>query len=380
MSAVSFVAEATDGAARTGILSTPHGDVPTPAFMPVGTRATVRAVGVDDLRAVGASMVLANTYHLMQRPGADLVERRGGLHDFMAWEGPILTDSGGYQVFSLEPDVDEDGVTFKSTYDGSTVRLTPEGAVDVQQALGPDVAMVLDELVGLPAPREVVEAAMERSLRWAERAAAHHSRPDQALFGIVQGGVDPELRARSARGTAALGFPGFGIGGLSVGESADDRNAAIEATVAELPGDRVRYVMGLGDTEGVLDAVERGCDLFDCVWPTRLARHGKVLSRLGDYSIRRAEFAEDDRPIDPECGCFTCRTHSRAYLRHLRATDELLIHRLLSIHNLAYTLDVLAGARAAIAAGRLGAHRDEVTSARTTEHRRGSATIAPPRT
>jgi len=348
--------------------------------MPVGTRAAVRAVGVDDLQAAGARMVLANTYHLMQRPGADLIDRRGGLHGFMGWSGPILTDSGGYQVFSLGPKVDEDGVTFKSTYDGSVVRLTPERAVEVQQELGPDIAMVLDELVGLPAPRDTVEAAMERSLRWAERALAHHTRPDQALFGIVQGGADSELRARSARETAALGFSGFGIGGLSVGETAEDRNAAIDAAVPELPADRIRYVMGLGDPEGVLDAVERGCDLFDCVWPTRLARHGKVLSRLGDYAIRRVEFAHDDRPIDPECACLTCRSHTRAYLRHLRVTEELLGHRLLSIHNLTYTFDVLSGARRAIADGRFTDYRQTVTAARKLEHRRGDATIAEPRT
>ncbi|HSG78915.1 MAG TPA: tRNA guanosine(34) transglycosylase Tgt [Acidimicrobiia bacterium] len=380
MSAVTFSVEHRDGRARAGTLRTRHGDVPTPAFMPVGTRATVRAVGVDDLRAAGADMVLANTYHLMQRPGAELIDRRGGLHGFMAWDGPILTDSGGYQVFSLGPKVDEEGVTFKSTYDGSTIRLTPERAVEIQQLLGPDIAMVLDELVGLPAPRDVVEVAMERSLRWAERAVARHDRPDQALFGIVQGGTDPDLRARSARETAALGFPGFGIGGLSVGESAEERNAALDAAIPELPADRIRYVMGLGDTEGVLDAVERGSDLFDCVWPTRLARHGKVLSRLGDYSIRRLEFAEDDRPIDPECPCFTCRTHSRAYLRHLRATDELLGHRLLSVHNLTYTLGVLSGARDAISAGRFAEHREQVSRSRRVEHRRGDATIAKPRT
>lgn len=264
----------------------------------------------------------------------------------------MLTDSGGYQVFSLEPDIDEEGVTFASTYDGSKVRLTPEVAVAVQEELGADVAMVLDHLVGLPASPAVVRDAMERTLRWSERALAVHARPDQALFGVVQGGVDPELRAESARRTAALGFAGFGIGGLSVGESAAERAEALDATLPELPATAVRYVMGLGDTEGVLDAIERGCDLFDCVWPTRLARHGKVLSRLGDYSIRRAEFRADPEPIDPDCGCFTCTTHSKGYLRHLKVTDELLGHRLLSIHNLAFTLGVLADAATAIATGR----------------------------
>ena len=378
--AVSLALDASDGATRAGTMTTPHGSVPTPAFMPVGTRGTVRAVGSDDLVAAGADIVLANTYHLMQRPGDELIARRGGLHGFMAWDGPILTDSGGYQVFSLNPKVDEDGVTFKSTYDGSKVRLTPEIAVDVQQNLGPDIAMVLDELVGLPADRAVVERAMQRSLRWAARAIAHHRREDQGLFGIVQGGVDPELRARSARETAALGFAGFGIGGLSVGESAPQRVVALDAALPHLPPDGVRYVMGLGDTEGVLDAVERGCDLFDCVWPTRLARHGKVLSRLGDYSIRRSEFAEDDGPIDPDCSCLTCQTYTRAYLRHLRVTEELLGHRLLSVHNLTYTLGVLAGARDAIVAGRFAQYRKTVSHERTQEHRRGGATMTPSRT
>ncbi|MCH7585021.1 MAG: tRNA guanosine(34) transglycosylase Tgt [Acidobacteria bacterium] len=364
MTAVRFELVDADGRARTGWLHTPHGTVATPAFMPVGTRATVRNVGVDDLAAVGAQIVLANTYHLMLRPGDHVVESLGGLHRFSGWESPMLTDSGGFQVFSLDPQIDEDGVTFSSTYDGSVVRLTPEDAVAVQERLGADVAMVLDHLVGLPAPPEVVRDAMERTLRWSERALAAHSREDQALFGIVQGGTDPDLRAESAARTAAIGFSGFGIGGLSVGESDGERATALDAVLPELPVSAVRYVMGLGDTEGVLDAVERGCDLFDCVWPTRLARHGKVLSRLGDYSIRRAEFKTDSTPIDPDCGCFTCRTHSKGYLRHLRITDELLGHRLLSIHNLAYTLGLLAGARVAIASGRLSDYRDDLRRSR----------------
>jgi len=361
---VRFELSATDGPARAGTLMTPHGEVPTPAFMPVGTRATVRALDPDDLAEAGTGMVLANTYHLMLRPGDAIIERMGGLHDFMAWQGPILTDSGGYQVFSLDPSLDEDGVTFRSTYDGSLVRMTPEDSVAVQEHLGADIAMVFDHLVGLPASRDAVREAMERTLRWSERAVAAHRRSDQALFGIVQGGTDPELRAESAASTAALGFPGFGIGGLSVGEGPEDRNRAIEATVEHLPAGKVRYVMGLGDTEGVLDAVARGCDLFDCVWPTRLARHGKVLTRSGDFSIRRAEFADDPRPIDEMCPCRTCRNHSRAYLRHLRMTGELLVHRLLSIHNLTYTLGVMRGAREAVAAGRFGQFKAETTASR----------------
>jgi len=368
---VSFRVEQCDGAARAGVLTTPHGEVPTPAFMPVGTRGTVRALDARDLAEAGTQMVLANTYHLMLRPGAEAVAQLGGLHGFMGWPGPILTDSGGYQVLSLEPRVDEDGVAFRSAYDGSAVRLTPEGAVAVQERLGSDVAMMLDVPVALPAPRAQVRRAMERTLRWAERAREGQTRPDQALFGIVQGGTDPELRAESAAATAALGFPGFGIGGLAVGESAEERHPALEAAVAALPPDRVRYLMGLGDTEGVLAAVARGCDLFDCVWPTRLARHGKVLSRLGDYAVRRADLAGEQGPIDPDCPCLTCRRYSLGYLRHLRVTGELLGHRLLSIHNLTYTLRVLAGARRAVAAGEFAAYREGILAARRTRAARG---------
>jgi len=362
--ATSFQIEAIEGGARAGTLETRHGAVPTPTFMPVATRGSVRAIDVRDLHEVGTRMVLANTYHLMLRPGDRVIAQCGGLARFMGWEGPTLTDSGGYQVFSLDPRVDEDGVAFRSSYDGSAVRLTPEGAVAAQQRIGADVAMVLDHLVGLPAPREVVREAMQRTLRWATRAAAVHGETGQALWGIVQGGVDPELRAESARLTADLGFPGFGIGGLSVGETAAERNATLEVVTGLLPMDRPRYVMGLGDTDGVLDAVARGCDLFDCVLPTRLARHGKVLSRLGDYSVRRADLAGADRPIDPDCGCFTCQNHSLAYLRHLRVTGELLGHRLLSIHNLSYTLGVLADARTAIIAGRFAQYRMTLAASR----------------
>ena len=337
-----------DGAARAGILHTPHGSFETPGFMPVGTRGTVRSLDSEDLVGVGTQMVLANTYHLMLRPGAQLVSDLGGLHGFMGWDGPILTDSGGYQIFSLEPKITEAGATFRSTYDGAPVELRPEDAVFVQELLGPDIAMVLDVCIGLPSPRASVEAAMHRTLRWAERALEAHTRPDQALFGIVQGGVDSQLRAESARATAALGFPGFGIGGLSVGEPPRERNLALEATMAELPVDKVRYVMGLGDTEGVLDAIARGADMFDCVLPTRLARHGKVLTPDGDFNIRRAEFRTDSAPLQDDCDCPTCARYSRAYLRHLVLTGELSTMRLLSIHNLTYTLGLMSDARRAI--------------------------------
>lgn len=351
---------AADGSARRGTLAISHGRVATPAFMPVGTRAAVKAVDVHDLASVGAEMLLANTYHLMLRPGADVIAGLGGLHEFMAWDGPILTDSGGYQILSLDPVITEEGAAFKSTYDGSSVMLTPEAAVEVQQLLGPDVAMVLDVCLALPADRQTLRSAVEQTLRWQERALAVHDRKDQALFGIVQGGADPELRAESAERTAALGFVGYGIGGLSVGESPLERNTALEACLPVLPDESVRYVMGLGDSEGVLDAIARGADLFDCVWPTRLARHGRVLTPDGDFNLRRAEFAGDAGPLHHECRCLTCDTHSRAYLRHLLVTGELAVHRFLTIHNLAYTFGLLAGARSAIEGGEFVPFQDRI--------------------
>jgi queuine tRNA-ribosyltransferase len=364
MTAVTWTLEARDGQARAGWLDTPHGRVRTPAFLPVGTRAAVKAVDSNDLAQVGAEIVLSNTYHLMLRPGSSLISRLGGLHHFMAWDGPILTDSGGFQIFSLEPEIDEHGARFRSVYDGSVVGLTPEDAVRIQEELGPDIAMVLDVCVGLPAPREVVESEMERTLRWAERCRQAQTRTDQALFGIVQGGVDLDLRAKSASQTAALGFSGFGIGGLSVGESDDERNLALEASLAELPADKPRYVMGLGDTQGLLDAIARGADMFDCVLPTRLARHGKVLTRFGDFKLRTAGFEADDGPIDATCPCHTCRSHSRAYLRHLVRMKELTAYRLLTIHNLRYTLDLIATAREAIENGAFETFVDGVGEAR----------------
>jgi queuine tRNA-ribosyltransferase len=332
--------------------------------MPVGTRGTVKGVDAGDLRSVGAGMLLANTYHLMLRPGADVVAALGELHGFMAWDGPILTDSGGYQVFSLDPKITEDGVVFRSTYDGARVELSPERAVSVQETLGSDIAMVLDVLVGLPAPRAVLEAAMERTLRWSQRALAARRRSDRSLFGIVQGGTDPELRARSAAETAALDFDGFGIGGLSVGETARDRDLALDAAVPQLPTDRVRYVMGLGDTEGILACIARGVDLFDCVLPTRLARHGKVLHPDGDFSIKRAEWTTDAGPLQDGCDCPTCSHYSRGYLRHLVSTNELLGKRLMTLHNLRYTLRLVADAREAVEAHRFDAFHREVLARR----------------
>lgn len=372
MAAVTWEPEETDGDARAGTLHTPHGRVATPAFMPVGTRAAVKTVDTDDLRDVGAEIILANTYHLMLRPGADLIAHLGGLHGFMGWDGPVLTDSGGFQIYSLSPRIDEEGATFRSVYDGSTVHLSPEEAIGIQERLGADIVMVLDVCVGLPAPRREVEEQMRRTLRWGERCIEAHSRADQSIFGIVQGGVDLELRAESARETVALGFDGIALGGLSVGEPPDQRNAAMSAAIAELPDDRPRYVMGLGDTDGLLDAISRGADMFDCVIPTRVARHGRALTALGDFNVNRVEYADDESPLDDDCGCLTCRRHSRAYLRHLVRMNELGAHRLLTIHNLAYTLDLVAGARAAIAAGDLSGY---VASVR--ERRRSGSAYRP---
>jgi queuine tRNA-ribosyltransferase len=364
MSPIQFEVLHQSGAARRGVLTTSHGSVATPAFMPVGTRGTVRGVDAADLEGLGAEIVLANTYHLMLRPGADEVAALGELGSFMGWTGPTLTDSGGYQIFSLSPRVDEEGVVFRSTYDGSRVELTPERAVAVQETLGSDIAMVLDELVGLPAPLEVVRNAMERTLRWSARALQAKTRDDRAIFGIIQGGVDPALRAESAHRTAELGFPGFGIGGLSVGESPEEMAVALDAAIPELPVEAPRYVMGLGDTEGMLDAIGRGVDLFDCVLPTRLARHGKALHPEGDFSMRRKEWATDPRPIDPDCDCGTCSRYSRGYLRHLFVTKELLGGRLLSLHNLRYTLALLENARDAIGAGSFEIWRSDVVARR----------------
>lgn len=355
-----------DGNARTGAMETPHGTVPTPNFMAVGTRATVRTLDSADLLALGADIVLANTYHLMLRPGDGIVEQLGGLHSFMAWDRPILTDSGGYQILSLGPNVTEDAVEFRSTYDGSAVRLDPERSIEVQEALGSDIAMVLDVPVALPSDRRTTVAALERTLRWAERSLAAKRRPDRALFGIVQGGADAELRRRSARATASLGFPGFGIGGLAVGESPAERAVAIGAVVPELPERAVRYVMGLGDTEGLLDAIGLGVDLFDCVIPTRLARHGKAHTRSGDVSVKQRTWNDDARPLDEACTCAVCATYSRAYLRHLHRTKELTGLRLLTIHNLHYLYALMADARDHIAAGTFEAWSEDVRGRRRT--------------
>jgi queuine tRNA-ribosyltransferase len=361
---VSWSISASDGIARSGVMSTPHGSVETPCFMAVGTRGTVKTLDTEDLDGLGAQIVLANTYHLMLRPGEEIVSGLGELHGFMAWDKPILTDSGGYQVLSLDPRVTEDELIFHSSYDGSKVVLSPERSVEVQEILGADIAMVLDVPVNLPASRDATERATHRTLRWAERSKAAKQRSDRALFGIVQGGAERDLRELSAAETADIGFPGFGIGGLAVGESEVERGTAIDAVVSVLPDDAVRYVMGLGDTEGILDAVGRGVDLFDCVLPTRLARHGRALTRNGNLSMRRTEWKNDASPIEEDCPCIACRRYSRGYIRHLITTKELLASRLLTLHNLTYTYRLMDDIRNHIATGTLGAFAEDVIGRR----------------
>jgi queuine tRNA-ribosyltransferase len=353
--------EATDGAARAGVVTTARGTFATPVFMPVGTRGTVKTIDAADLEAVGATVVLANTYHLMLRPGIDVVAGLGGLGAFSGWTGHTLTDSGGFQVFSLNPKVDDDGATFRSTYDGSTHRLTPESAVAIQAAIGADIQMVLDVCPALPSPPEVIRTAVERTAAWAERAR-HAERPDgQALFGIVQGGIDEILRVDSARRTVALDFDGYGIGGLSVGETRPEMVHALEATVPELPADRPRYLMGVGDPVGILEAVGRGVDMFDCVLPTRLARHGTALTQSGRMQLKNAVNAQSSEAVDAGCGCPTCGRYSRGFLRHLLQVGEPSAARLLTMHNLWFLLELMRRAREAIVSGAFDALRAEVT-------------------
>jgi len=360
MSTLRLDIEAVDGAARAGTVTTPRGTFRTPCFMPVGTRGAVRAVSSPDLAALGVEVVLANAYHLMLRPGAEVVEAMGGVGRFAAWPGHTLTDSGGFQVFSLQPVVDDDGVTFRSTYDGSEHRLTPEDAVRVQSQLGADIQMVLDVCPPLPSSEEVVRLAVERTAAWAARARQASRREGQALFGIVQGGVDEALRRESARRTVELDFDGYGIGGLSVGEPRHEMLPALAAALEELPADRPRYLMGVGDPIGLVEAMALGVDMFDCVLPTRLARHGSVLSSTGRLRLRNAAYARDDGPLDPACGCEVCATWSRAYLRHLLQVGELTVLRLLTLHNLAWVQQLVADTRQAIREGRLAGHRAAV--------------------
>jgi queuine tRNA-ribosyltransferase len=342
------------------VARTARGSYRTPCFMPVGTRGAVKLLSAVDLDRLGVEVVLANTYHLMLRPGASAVEALGGLRGFTGFDGLFLTDSGGYQVFSLAPAVDDDGVTFRSTYDGSSHRLTPESAVAVQEQLGADIQMVLDVCPPLPSPPAVVQLAADRTLAWAKRARAAHQRDDQALFGIVQGGTDPDLRADNARRTADLDFDGYGIGGLSVGEPRHEMLPALAATLAGLPADQPRYLMGVGDPVSIVEAVALGVDQFDCVLPTRLGRHGTALTTRGKLQLKQAEHALSDAPIDPTCPCEVCQRHPRGYLRHLFQVKEPTASRLLTLHNLAWMAGFVDRIRAAIAAGRLAALRADV--------------------
>jgi queuine tRNA-ribosyltransferase len=357
---VTLEIESADGAARAGLATTARGPYRTPCFMPVGTRGAVKHLSAADYAALGAEIVLGNTYHLMLRPGAEIVARFGGLGAFSGWDGLTLTDSGGYQVFSLEPQVDDDGVTFRSVYDGSIHRLTPESAVATQELLGGDIQMVLDVCPPLPSPPAVVDLAVERTAAWAARARDAHRRDDQALFGIVQGGVDEALRAKSATHTAELDFDGYGIGGLSVGEPRAQMLPALAAAIAHLPTDRPRYLMGVGDPASLVEAIALGVDQFDCVLQTRLGRHGTALTGRGKVHVKAARHALEDEPLDAACRCAVCARHSRGYLRHLFAVGEPTAARLVSLHNVAWTFDLLARARAAIAAGTFAALRAEV--------------------
>jgi queuine tRNA-ribosyltransferase len=353
---VSFTVTAMDGAARAGVLQTAHGDVPTPVFMPVGTKATVKAVDPDELSALGASILLGNTYHLHFRPGEDAIAELGGLHRFMGWNGPILTDSGGFQVFSLRDTllrVDDDGVTFRSVYDGEAAMLTPEGAAEIQATLGSDIAMCLDEVLPPSSTRAALEEAVRRTTEWARRQRDVPRAPGQLRFAIAQGGTDRELRRRSTEEIAALEFDGNAIGGLAIGESRDEMFELTEFSTELLPAEKPRYFMGIGDPEGILETIARGVDMFDCVLPTRVARTGSALTWEGRLNLRNARFARDPGPLDEGCTCPACTRFSRGYIRHLVNQQEILGLRLLSLHNLRFLIELTAGARAAIELGRL---------------------------
>jgi queuine tRNA-ribosyltransferase len=357
-----FAVAATDGAARAGVLRTAHGEIPTPAFMPVGTKATVKTVDPDELRALGVHVLLGNTYHLHFRPGENVIAELGGLHGFMAWDGPILSDSGGFQVFSLRDTisrVDDAGVTFRSVYDGAEARFTPELVAEIQAKLGSDIAMCLDICPPVDVTRRELEEAVRRTTLWARRQRAAPRADGQLVFGIAQGAADSELRRRSIAEIAELDFDGHALGGLAIGE---ERPLMFETTAwaAELlPADRPRYFMGIGDPEGVLEVIERGVDIFDCVLPTRTARTGSALTWEGRINLRNARHARDPRPLDAACTCPACKRFSRGYLRHLVNQQEVLGLRLLSLHNLRFLLELTANARAAIERGELSAYKAE---------------------
>ncbi len=354
-----FEVRSTDGAARVGVLATAHGRVETPAFMPVGTYGTVKAMTPEELVGLGAQIVLANTLHLLLRPGPAIVEAHGGLHGFMHWQGPILTDSGGFQVFSLKSlrKITEEGVRFRSPVDGAEVLLTPEVSMDMQRALRSDIAMALDDCTPYPATERVARDSMERSMRWARRSHAHYHREQTpgGLFGIVQGGMHETLRLASLASLLELEWPGLAVGGLAVGESEDERLAVLETLVPQMPPNRPRYLMGVGFPEDIVAAVARGIDLFDCVIPTRHARNGHLFTTAGEINIRNRVHQDDLGPVDPGCVCYTCRNYSRAYLRHLDRCNEILGSRLNTIHNLHFYLGLMRSIREAVAEGRFTA-------------------------
>lgn len=342
--------------ARLGRLHTPHGVIETPIFMPVGTQATVKAMTPEELKEIGSQIILSNTYHLYMRPGHDLIERAGGLHKFMNWDKPILTDSGGFQVFSLGPlrKIKEEGVEFRSHLDGSKHFLSPEKATEIQNALGSDIIMAFDECAPYPADRQYVKNSLERTTRWLERCKAAHKYPEkQALFGIVQGGMYKDLREQSAKEITAIDLPGYAIGGLSVGEPKDMMYEVLDYTVPLLPEDKPRYLMGVGSPDDLLEGVLRGIDMFDCVLPTRIARNGTAMTSQGKVVVRNASYAEDFTSLNPECDCYTCKNYTKAYLRHLIKCNEILGARLLTIHNLRFLLKMMENVREAIKEDRL---------------------------
>ncbi len=354
MSHMQFDLLSTDGKARRGRVTFPRGTIETPAFMPVGTYGTVKAMTPEELKGIGAEIILGNTFHLMLRPGTEIVRLHGDLHEFMHWDKPILTDSGGFQVFSLAEmrKISEEGVRFQSPVDGRKILMTPESSMQVQRELGSDIVMIFDECTPYPATYEQAHDSMQLSLRWAKRSKDAHADNPSALFGIVQGGMYEPLRKISAHGLLEIGFDGYAIGGLSVGEPKDERDKVLEATLPELPSDKPRYLMGVGKPEDIVEAVKRGIDMFDCVIPTRNARNGFLFTRYGTLKIRNSQYQHDTRPIDEKCGCYTCQHYSRAYLRHLDKCGEILGARLNTIHNLYYYQELMRDIRAAIAENR----------------------------
>ncbi len=367
MNRFSFDISARDGRARTGTVSTPRGEIRTPAFMPVGTAATVKAMLPGSVRATGADILLGNTYHLMLRPGAARIARLGGLHRFMNWDRPILTDSGGFQVMSLADlrKLTEEGVTFRSHVDGSRHMLSPETSMEIQRLLGSDIVMCFDECPALPATREAIATSMALSMRWARRSRdAFGDRPGHALFGIQQGGLEEDLRGRSAEALAAIGFDGYAIGGLAVGEGQAAMLGVLDYAPGQLPADKPRYLMGVGKPDDIVGAVQRGVDMFDCVLPSRSGRTGQALTRRGAVNIKNARHADDPRPLDPDCTCPACADYSRAYLHHVFKSGEIIAAMLLTWHNLHYYQELMAGLRTAIATGRLDAFAEAFHGAR----------------